>query len=131
MSSGVNAFSFSNLEQLRLPLERRHQPDILRPSPSTLIQFGIVKASMGSTLLEGVFLVGSFLVLTFGGWVFVSRNVYSAGEKRSVVASSMFALMFSMSAVMVELLTCEVTNSLNTRWVIYVYHSTTSIVLSY
>ena len=94
-------------------LERR--PNILRPSLPILLQFRILKASMGSTLLEGVFLVGSFLVLTVSGWVFVSRNVYSAGEKRSVVASSMFALMFSLSAVMVELLTCEVTDSMDAR----------------
>lgn len=65
-----------------------------------------------STVFDSVLVVASYATLFVFGWVFVSKRVYSGNEKRSLVASGLFSLTFAFSAVIVELLICEVTDTL-------------------
>ena len=70
-----------------------------------------------SVIFDSILVLVSFLVLFVSGWIFVSKSVYTEKEKRSLIASGLFSLTFAFSAIIVELLICEVTESLdpNTR----------------
>lgn len=72
-------------------------------------------------IVDGLLVLASFSVLFISGWIFVSKNVYSENEKRSRVASGLFSVTFAFSAIIVELLICEVTDSLDpsTRKVVW------------
>ncbi len=66
-----------------------------------------------SFLFDAILVVVSFIFLFISGWAFVSKSVYSGKEKRSLIASALFSVTFAFSAVIFELLVCEVTDSLD------------------
>lgn len=63
-----------------------------------------------------IVLVTSFTALLMAGWLFVTKSLYSPKERRSTVATAMFALVFAFSAMILELIVCEVTDSLDIRY---------------
>ena len=69
-------------------------------------------------MIDVLILFASCAGLFVGGWVFLNRSVYTTYEKRSVTATCLFSVVFTLSALMLELLVFEVTDTLSPRCVL-------------
>jgi hypothetical protein len=64
------------------------------------------------SVLESAFLLALATILVASGWIFVSKSLYKKHEKQSRSALVLFSVTFALCSLLVLLLLCEVTESL-------------------